>query len=97
MEKAFRHIYTVSGDIGRSMAAPPGVPTDRMAAWRGAFQKMLADPAFKADIAKRNITLNPPDAAGLKTIVDGVMATPAGTVEIARGFYAKVLPAVLQK
>src|SRR5262249_37290997 len=37
-----------TGDIGRSILTTPGVPPERLAALRSAFQAMLRDPAFLA-------------------------------------------------
>ncbi|HZO47618.1 MAG TPA: tripartite tricarboxylate transporter substrate-binding protein, partial [Xanthobacteraceae bacterium] len=40
--------------IGRALIAPPGVPADRIAALRTAFDKVVQDKAFLADAAKRS-------------------------------------------
>src|SRR5260370_4270543 len=46
-------------EIGRSILTTPGVPEDRLAALRAAFQEMLKDPEFVAACAKRNLMLDP--------------------------------------
>ena len=38
---------------GRSFAAPPGVPADRVAALRSSFMAMVKDPKFLAAAKKR--------------------------------------------
>ena len=48
VDKAFLKIFTVGTEIGRSLAFPPGVPDDRVAAFRAAYEKMIVDPAFLA-------------------------------------------------
>lgn len=96
-EKAFVRIYSVGADIGRSMAAPPGMPKARVDAWRMAFQKMLADPAFQADLKKRKIWLNPMSGPDLQTMIAEVMRTPPDKVKQAQELYAKILPATLKK
>jgi len=96
-EKAFLQIYSVGADIGRSMAAPPGMPKARVEAWRAAFQKMLADPAFQEDLKKRNIWLNPMSGEDLQAMIAKVMDIPHDQVAQAKLLYAKILPATLKK
>src|SRR5262249_20061475 len=36
-------------DLGQPFAAPPGIPADRLAAFRRAFETMAGDPAFRAE------------------------------------------------
>lgn len=90
-EKAFLKIYTIGTEIGRSLAAPPGVPKDRIAILRAAFTKMLGDPDFKAAVAKGNIRFNPLDGVALAAAVADVLRLPAGQVAQARKFYRSVL------
>jgi tripartite-type tricarboxylate transporter receptor subunit TctC len=49
--------------FGRAMAVGPGVPADRVAVLRKAFDELMKDPAFLADAQKRNIDIDPRDAA----------------------------------
>ena len=49
--------------IGRALIAPPNVPADRLAVLRAAFDKMVADPAFLKEAAKRNIEIDPTSGA----------------------------------
>ncbi|MCL6598147.1 MAG: hypothetical protein K6T81_05340 [Alicyclobacillus macrosporangiidus] len=44
-------------DMGHAFFAPPGVPADRLAALREAFQKSLQDPAFQAEATKAGLYL----------------------------------------
>lgn len=48
-----------NGVIGRAWLAPPGVPADRLAALRAAFEKTLSDPALAARARKRNMNWGP--------------------------------------
>ena len=63
--------------IGWSVVAPPGVPADRIAILRAAFDRTVADPAFLADAKKRNFEVNPATGQELETIVARTIATPA--------------------
>ena len=64
-EKAFLQIYGIGAGIGRSLAAPPDVPKERVNVWRVALMKMLDDPNFKAAVQKGNIRLDPLDGASM--------------------------------
>ena len=47
-----------TGEIGRSIMTTPGVPAERLAALRKAFQAMLNDPDFLAACEKRNLMVD---------------------------------------
>ena len=87
VEKAFLNVFSVTADIGRALAAPPGVPKDRMDALRGAFEAMIADPIFKADIAKLHIDLDPMNGAQLQALVAQSVKMSGETRAQARTFY----------
>lgn len=87
VEKAFLNVFSVTADIGRSLAAPPGVPKDRLDALRSAFQAMIVDPAFKADVAKLRIELDPMSGAELQQLVGQAVKISAETRTQARAFY----------
>ncbi len=65
-----------SSDIGRAIITTPGVPPARLEALRKAFQAMVTDPAFIADMQKRAIELGPAPGAEIDGIVREVMKTP---------------------
>ena len=54
---------TAGTPFGRAMAVGPGVPADRVAALRKAFDDVMKDPAFLAEAAKRNLDIDPRPAA----------------------------------
>lgn len=45
--------------IARSLAVPPGVPADRVAALRAAFEKTMADNAFLGEAKERKMLIRP--------------------------------------
>jgi tripartite-type tricarboxylate transporter receptor subunit TctC len=63
--------------IGWSVVAPPGVPAERVAILRAAFDKTVADPGFLADAKKRNFEVNPATGQELEAVVARTVATPA--------------------
>jgi tripartite-type tricarboxylate transporter receptor subunit TctC len=73
-----------TAEIGRSLAAPPGVPAERLAALRKAFQEMVADAQFQATAKTRNAALDPASGEALQEQVAAAMATPKPVVERTR-------------
>jgi tripartite-type tricarboxylate transporter receptor subunit TctC len=55
--------------IGRSLMAPPGLPTERVAELRHAFTRMLDDPAFRREAGKMMLELDPMPGAKLQAMV----------------------------
>src|SRR5215813_7261346 len=90
-DKAFLEIYSVGAGIGRSLAAPPGVPRDRIEAWRTAFTKMFGDEGFKESVRSGNLRLDPLDGAAMTSSVQKVVSLPPETVGKARKFYEELL------
>ena len=73
-------------DIGRTIIAEPGIPPERAAALRQAFQATMQDPDFVADIKQRNLTLEPLGGTELQKMVEAVVATPKELVDQARQY-----------
>lgn len=62
--------------MGRPFAAPPGVPAERVAALRAAFDKTMADPEFLADAKKAKQELNPKSGDEIQKIITKIFTTP---------------------
>jgi hypothetical protein len=75
--------------MGRPFLAPPGVPEDRKAALRKAFDETMRDPDFLADAARQNLEVAPVGGGEIDTFLAGVYATPRPLIERA----AKILAA----
>jgi tripartite-type tricarboxylate transporter receptor subunit TctC len=52
-------IFASPSLVGRSFAAPPGVPKERVEELRTAFMAMVKDPEFLAEVTKLNFDLDP--------------------------------------
>lgn len=89
-EKSRRILGLFGGavDIGRSFVAEPGAPAARVAALRAAFMSMTADPAFVAEMKKRNLGVEPMEGAELQKIVATAAATPTDLVAQAKRYFA---------
>jgi tripartite-type tricarboxylate transporter receptor subunit TctC len=59
------------------MMAPPGIPAERLAVLRRAFDTMLSDPAFRQEVESRNLEFGPMPGAELqKLITDSLTISP---------------------
>jgi tripartite-type tricarboxylate transporter receptor subunit TctC len=75
-------LLSVSSEVGRPMLAPPGVPADRVAALRRAFDSAMNDPKLKADAQKLGLPItNVMSGEALQGIIDNLMATPDQVIE----------------
>jgi tripartite-type tricarboxylate transporter receptor subunit TctC len=74
-----RHMVTfmeAANKIGLGFWVPPGVPAERVATLRKAFEAMMANPAFQAEAAKLRAPLELVSGAELQKITDEAYATP---------------------
>jgi tripartite-type tricarboxylate transporter receptor subunit TctC len=71
-------------EFGRPYVLPPGVPADRVAAYRKAFDETMKDPAFLADAKKLNLDINPLSGAKIQEIVSELYETSPALVEKAK-------------
>lgn len=67
--------YNSNVELGRPFAAPPGVPADRFAALRKAFDLALKDADLMADVAKTRIEMVPMTGEDLKDRIDSLANT----------------------
>jgi tripartite-type tricarboxylate transporter receptor subunit TctC len=74
-------VILASGDFGRPIVAPPGVPADRIKILREAFNKSVNDPALLAEAEKRRLEMDPTTAEELETLVKEVMAASPDVVQ----------------
>src|SRR5258708_6061533 len=71
----------VPQEAGRPFAAPPGVPADRLAALRRAFDATLADSEFRADADKAQLEIEPLTAGEIETLLALAYGAPKAIVE----------------
>jgi tripartite-type tricarboxylate transporter receptor subunit TctC len=65
-----------SAAIGRLFSMPPGVPADRLDAFRRAFDATMKDPAFLKDARQRQTHLEPMTGEEVQKIVERSIAVP---------------------
>jgi tripartite-type tricarboxylate transporter receptor subunit TctC len=69
-----------SAAIGRLFSMPPGVPIDRLDAFRRAFDLTMKDPAFLQDAKKRQTNVEPMSGEEVQKIVERSIAVPADLI-----------------
>src|SRR5438105_7917905 len=62
--------------IARPVAAPPGVPAERVEILRRAFDATMTDPIFRAEAGRLNAEIDPLTGEQVQDIVTQVLATP---------------------
>ena len=77
-------------EFGRPFVAPPGVPADRMAIYRKAFQAVLKDPQFLAESAKQRLSIEPLDDRQIVALLDRAYAAPKRIHDRAAVFSAEM-------
>jgi len=69
-------LVTSGTHLGRSMAATPDVPEDRLRALRAAYRATMADAEFRAEAEKAGFEVAPVYGEELQYIVQDIMSTP---------------------
>lgn len=78
--RALAKVILASGDFGRPIVAPPGVPADRVKILRDSFDKAIKDPALLAEAERRRLEIDPTRWDEMDSLAKDVMATPADVV-----------------
>jgi tripartite-type tricarboxylate transporter receptor subunit TctC len=81
--KVFEFLFAPQ-EMGRPFFAPPGVPADRLAALRTAFERTLKDPAFLADADKMGIEVQHVGGEAIHTLLDRIYASPRDVIDRAK-------------
>ena len=74
-------LILIRQEAGRPFAAPPGVPADRLAALRRAFDATLADGEFRADADKAQLEIEPLTAGEIDTLLALAYGAPKAIVQ----------------
>ena len=82
-EKQILKLFAAVVDIGRPLLTTPGVPADRLALLRKAFDDTMKDAEFLAEAKKAKLDIAPTDGLKLQKIVEDIIATPQSVVAAA--------------
>ena len=81
VKKQVLGLILVRQELGRPLAAPPGVPADRLEILRGAFDATMKDPQFLAEAAKLELEIEPLSAPEIDKLLADAFATPKPIVQ----------------
>lgn len=74
------NVALAMAQVGRPVAAPPGIPKEQADILRKAFWDTMQDPAFVADMEKNRREVSPENAESMERILQEVAATPESTL-----------------
>jgi tripartite-type tricarboxylate transporter receptor subunit TctC len=77
-------LFSTDVVIGRPFVTSPGVPAERVALLRKAFDEMMTDPAYLDDSKKAALDVTPVAGAKVQAIVADLVHTPAEIVAKAK-------------
>jgi tripartite-type tricarboxylate transporter receptor subunit TctC len=77
-------LFSTDVVIGRPFVTSPGVPAERVALLRKAFDEMMTDPAYLDDSKKAGLDVTPVTGAKVQAIVADLVHTPADIVAKAK-------------
>jgi tripartite-type tricarboxylate transporter receptor subunit TctC len=81
---ALTRFFLAPLDAGRPFAVPKGVPADRLAALRKAFMDAIADPEYKASMAKTGAKADPITGEQIESIVKELYAASPSVIAKAK-------------
>ncbi len=86
-EKQVLSAIMVAAEVGSAFFTTPGVPPERLAALRTAFDATMKDPDFVAEAAKTKLTVGPMAGAQLQKLIGTVSALSPEMLEKVRTAY----------
>jgi tripartite-type tricarboxylate transporter receptor subunit TctC len=84
IQRSVFKIILAQQEAGRPLIAPPGLPADRLAALRRAFDETVKDPEFLADAKRIGLEVNPASGEQLQKLMVEIYASPPEPVERAK-------------
>jgi tripartite-type tricarboxylate transporter receptor subunit TctC len=71
--------------MARPLALPPGVPAERVAAIRAAFDATMKDPEFLAEARQLKLDIDPTGGEAMQIAVKQIDTIPQATIDRLRG------------
>ena len=75
-DRAAVDFMSKSATVGRPFGTTPGVPPERLAALRAAFDATLRDPEFLGDVERQRLEIRPMPGATLTTLIRDLIEAP---------------------
>jgi len=89
-ERALLRVFTSGPGIGRSLALYDGVPAERIAAWRRAFDAMLKDEDFLGEIKKGQMRFDPLGGDEMTKFVKAAAAMDKDLLAAVRKMFSEI-------
>jgi tripartite-type tricarboxylate transporter receptor subunit TctC len=86
-DKQVLGLYANDASIGKSILAPPNLPADRTKLLRAAFDAMVKDAEFLAEVKQANAEFDPLSGEKLQAIVEKAAQTPESVRARARAIH----------
>ena len=86
MDRQLLELQFTPQTVGRPFVAPPGIPAERVAILRSAFNATMRDPEFLAEAAKQRMDVNPISGDEIHKLLERVYSSPPQLIERARAF-----------
>jgi tripartite-type tricarboxylate transporter receptor subunit TctC len=80
-------IFANATDVGRFILSTPDTPVDRIRALRRAFDAMVRDPEFIADLKSLRLDLGPLSGEELQKLIEEVANVPPAVLDKVKGLY----------
>jgi tripartite-type tricarboxylate transporter receptor subunit TctC len=77
---AIAQFLSLAGSVARPLAAPPGVPDDRVALLRRAFDATMKDPEFLAEAHAQRSDVEPMTGEETQSAIARILATPKSVI-----------------
>jgi tripartite-type tricarboxylate transporter receptor subunit TctC len=77
-------LLMVTQTMDRPVLAPPGVPAERVKALRDALTAVMRDDAFRAEVERRNLQVDPVGGEDMTRMLQRAFAAPAEVIAAAR-------------
>jgi tripartite-type tricarboxylate transporter receptor subunit TctC len=75
-------LLSITGELGRPMLTAPGVPAERVAVLRKAFDETVKDPEFLADAAHMKRDIDPIAGGEMEMLVQRVLSSPKSATDL---------------
>jgi tripartite-type tricarboxylate transporter receptor subunit TctC len=82
-------LYLSKYKMARPLAMPPGVPPERVATIRAAFDATMKDPAYIAEANKIHLDISPVDGAGIAALVHRIETAPQPMIDRLKALLAR--------
>jgi tripartite-type tricarboxylate transporter receptor subunit TctC len=77
-------LFSAEIALGRTFVTTPGIPADRLAALRQAFEETLRDPAFLGDLKKADMQARPLTHDKARALADEIINMPSELISKAK-------------